>query len=765
MLGKSIIPVALIGIAWAANAGAQDRTAVFHEYLEFASLVEGASLEPNWLSDGASFWHVEGGPADRAIWKIAPAANSKTPFFDAARLRSALTEALGYEPPGKGIPFEGFALTPTGGAALFRLEGSQFSLDLDSYSVARLPAPDPGSALAQSWTMPKTFARRGYFGMTMDVADTLSPDGKWFARLQGDNVALRSTKDGRERRLTEDGTADHAWDIESDRILLGAGLTMKMVPFHSWAPDSLKLWATKIDRSRLARKYEIRYMQTEDQIIERPVTIAGGQLSRVSPHILNVLSREAMPIEIGEIDDFYFCLLGWRPDSSEVLFARFSRDFKRMDLMAANARTGAARTLFSETADSFVKIQHDIISFGNAGFRALPDGSGFLWESTRDGWNHLYLYGYDGKLKRQLTKGSFPVLEAEAVDSENGWVYFRAHGDPNRVYDTHLYRTSLKGGPMQRLTEGEGQHQAQFSPSLEYFIDTYSAPGAPPKIDLRAADGTLVRNLGQADIGALEALGWTPSEEFVVKAADGATDLWGVMHRPYDFDPGKRYPVLEYLYAGPQIVTADRSFSTHPDKMRNLPRALAQLGYIVITLDARGTPERSKAFQDVVYRNWGRNEIPDHAGAIAQLGERHDFMDLSRVGVWGHSWGGYFALRALSQAPDTYHAALSSAPGFDPYAGLLYEPYLGLPDEAKEAYEYASAFRLATQIRGKLMLVGGTADYFTFPDFMKMSRTLIDAGILHEQVVLPEEGHGYIGKGQEYFINALVDFFGRHLAP
>ena len=757
-MGAALYVALLLPLAAIAETD-ESRRAVFEKYLGFAALVQDPSIQPAWLTDGSSFWYAQGGPANRVIWRVDPAANSRETLFDGPRLRAAIAEAIGHEPPYAGVPFDRFQLTPDGATASFALEGGGFTLDMSTYRVE--PNLQPAATVA-SHVRPGTFPRRGYFGLPMPSPDVLSPDGKWYVTLIDENVVLRSAADGGTRPLTGDGTFDDAWDVESTRLSLGAGLTVTFVPFTPWSPDGLKLWATQTDRSRLPQKAELHYMETIERIVMRPFAAAGGYLDHVRPHILHILSGERIAVDV-ETANHYFNLLGWLPDASEALFARFTRDFKSVDIMAAASNDGSVRTLFTETADTFVKIQHDVIAFGNTGLTALPDGDGFLWESTRDGWNHLYLYGNDGRLVRQLTKGEYPVLEVQKIDQANGWVYFTAHGESPRVYDTHLYRVALGGGAVRRLTDGEGQHAVQFSPSLGYFLDTHSSPGRPPRVDLRAADGTLIRTLADADVSALESVGWTPTEEFSVKAADGETDLWGVMHRPYDFDPARKYPVLEYLYAGPQIVATDRSFSLGQSKSQNLPRAMAQLGYVVVTLDGRGTPERSKAFQDVIYRDWGRNEIPDHAGAIRQLGERHEFMDLDRVGIWGHSWGGYYAFAALARAPDLYRAAVSSAPGFNPYAGLLYEPYLDLPDRAKDAYEFALPFRLAARIEGRLMLAGGLADYATFPDLMRMSRALIDAGIDHEQVVLPEEGHGYTGVAEEYFIRKLVGFFDRNV--
>jgi len=280
---------------------------------------------------------------------------------------------------------------------------------------------------------------------------------------------------------------------------------------------------------------------------------------------------------------------------------------------------------------------------------------------------------------------------------------------------------------------------------------------------LRAADGTLVMDLGEADISALEEFGWTEPEEFVVKAADGETDLYGVMYKPADFDPNKRYPLVEYIYGGPQIAMTPREFSGNP--RANYTRALAQLGFLVVTLDARGTPDRSKAFQDVVYGAWGVNEIPDHAAALRQLGERYPWVDLDRVGMFGGSWGGYFTFRAMIDAPELYKVGVADVPGFDPYAGILYEPYLGMPEDNKAAYEHASMFDKAHKLKGQLLLTGGTSDYATLTDVFKMSRQLIDHGIHHDMFVYAAEGHGYFGKAGAMHMEKRSRYFETHLKP
>ena len=295
-------------------------------------------------------------------------------------------------------------------------------------------------------------------------------------------------------------------------------------------------------------------------------------------------------------------------------------------------------------------------------------------------------------------------------------VYFTAHRDPKRPYDVHLCRVALQGGDVQQLTEAQGKHTVTFAPSGKVFLDTHSSPNRAPVTELRTVEGKCLNpEVLRANIKKLEGAGFTAPEEFTVKAADGVTDLWGVMYKPHDFKPSRKYPVVEYVYGGPQIAVADHAFPTAMGMGAEALR-IAQLGCIVVMLDARGTPERSKAFHDVVYRNWAEALVADHAGAIRQLAERHSFIDGKRVGVTGWSWGGYSSSRLLLEAPDVYKCAASGAPGYNPWASVLYECYLGFPQNESAAYANADVVRLGAKAAGR------TADC------MRNERSLLLAG-------------------------------------
>jgi dipeptidyl aminopeptidase/acylaminoacyl peptidase len=489
----------------------------------------------------------------------------------------------------------------------------------------------------------------------------------------------------------------------------------------------------------------------------------GERLPTAAPWVIDILSRKLVRIDV-PVDDRILLLIGWSTDGSAVCFVQFSRDMSWAGVYRADASTGAAQLLFEEKVDTFLRIQHEVVG-GRSGCTLLPDG-GFLWESARDGWDHLHHYDAKGHHVRQVTSGEWPVIDVQAIDAKAGVIYFSAHHDPRRPYDVHVCRVPLKGGSVERLTGEPGSHDVQFSPDRSVFIDTVSRPDSPPQsVVRRAAGGEILHRFAPADISALQQIGWTPPEQATVKAADGKTDLWAVIYKPRDFDPSRSYPVIEHIYGGPQVTWAQHFFATPPYTMGMLNQALPQLGYVVVVLDARGTPERSRAFQDAVYKEWRRHVTADHAAAIRNLAKDRPWMDLKRVGMWGHSWGGYYTFANLIDNPDLYRAGLCSAPGFDPYDAFIYEPYLGGVPAAhnRAAYEDAHLVTDAGKLQSELMIVAGTNDMSVWQGSVRMADALIRAGKQHEFVLMPNQHHLYGGAHDSYFIEKMIGFFERTL--
>ncbi len=741
---------------------ANSRNAVVMAYNDLGTLISDASLMPSWSPDGSALGFVSGPRDQRQAWRVDLATGKKSPLLDVAVLRQALLDASGLTPPGKGVPFEHFAFIAPNMIA-FAVGSDRFSYDIAggrAYLAPTASMLDTYLGLSvEARTTPRPFKRSMPLVDPVDAYEIPSPDGQWLLSIQDHNLSLRATVDGRSLPLTSDGTREVEWNLDWTNplyVLMGLG-----VPATNWSPQGNRIAAYRVDYRGVPQAKQVHYLKPHDEVVNRYFCKAGSVLEKLSLFVLDVRGRSTVEIQLGDTRDKYPCFAGWLPDGSEVLVFLMSRDCRRVDIYAANAVTGATRLLFTEEGPTFVRIHHDIYYGRKTGLTLTPDGKHLLWTSERDGWKHIYQYDLNGKLVAQLTKGEWAACDVSRVVGND--VYFTAHSNPQRPYDVHLCKVPLGGGTMQVLTEGDGKHVCMIAPDGKTFIDTHSTPSTAPVTALRRTDGALLNaEISKADISKLEKIGFTAPEQFSVKAADGQTDLWGVIYKPYDFDPNRKYPVVEYIYGGPQVALAEHGF-TGAASMSRLGLSIAQYGYICVVLDARGTPERSKAFHDTCYGNFSGTMTADHAAALRALGAKHSYMDLTRVGIAGGSWGGYSAFRCLAEQADLYKAAVALAPGFDPMSCVLYECYLGLPQDNPEGYRKADLYPMAAQLKGELMIAGGTSDHATWTDAMKMSEALIRAGKLHQFVVLPEQYHGFDSVHQDYFFRSLAVFFDQHL--
>ena len=742
-----------------------EREEMYLRYLALPTLIEGGSVcsaqgplggacTINWMPDGQSFWYAEGQPDETVIHHADPVAGTSEPLLDNDRLREALAPVLGHEPPYQGLPFDAFTFVDDDDRLIrFEVTDRHFQLDLDSYAVTPVPSAE---VEADERARPRQ-VRPGFTSGAPAVMEAPSPDGRWLLTERDHDLWVRSSFDGREQPVIEDGEEDYAWSVE------GA----------MWSPDGARAVVQKVDQRHMARVPVVHWLKQTEEVEWTPYAKAGNPMPREELHIVDVAGRRAVQVDVGD-EEQLLSPVGWLPDGSEYLFLRMLRTYQTLHLVAADPATGATRVVLEETQPTFIKGIGTTPSW-RALARPLADGERFLWISERDGWDHIYLYAMDGRLIRRLTDGEWPVLGIVHVDegggdsgaesggnSRGGHVYFTGHRE-ERIYDTHLYRVPLGGGDVERLTEGEGQHAAMVSPNDDFFVDTHSSTSRPPRTEMRTTTGELAFVVTEADIGALDELGWTPPEEFVVKAADGETDLHGLIFKPHDFDPSRKYPVIDYIYNGPFVTWVPRTFT---DGRGLSQAALAQLGFVVFMVDGRGTTERGKAFQDVAYRNFGRNEIPDHRAAMENAAATRPWMDLERVGIHGGSWGGYMTARALLLEPDFYDVGVATNGVYDIHDQNAWaiEPYMDRPWENPEGYEYGSSLRLAGDLNGKLLLIHGTSDVnATFSATMKLVEALIRAGKPHDLIVVPEQPHWFTGQSAAFAADQSRRYFQEHL--
>ena len=447
------------------------------------------------------------------------------------------------------------------------------------------------------------------------------------------------------------------------------------------------------------------------------------------------------------------------PDPNQLYFWRRSRDQHRVDVLVADPATGDVRVVIEERMNTYVEHQTP---------RRLKNGD-LIWWSERDGWAHLYRYGEDGTLKGRLTEGPWHVSQVVGVDEKRGRLFFTANArekgeDP---YYNHTYRVNLDGSGLALLDGGDFDHRPAMSESSRYFVDNFSRVNTVPRAVLFDGSGAKVLDLEESDFSSLEAAGYRFPEPYRVKAADGVTDLYGVMYKPFDFDPHKRYPIVEYVYPGPQTEAVPKSFSTSPSQV-----GLAQLGFIVVVAGNRGGhPNRSKWYHNYGYGNLRDYGLADKKAVIEQLADRFDFIDIHRVGIWGHSGGGFMSTAAMLVYPDFFKVAVSESGNHnnDVYNQNWSEKHHGVKevvgDSGKVSFKYSIEKNsdLAQNLKGHLLLSMGDVDNNVHPaGTLRMAEALIKANKRFDFIILPGQRHGY-GKMSDYFFWRRNEYFAKYL--
>lgn len=696
---------------------------------ELGKLVYYGEVAPHWIKESNRFWYKRQIPGGKEFLLVDAEKKVKSPAFDHQRLAGSLSKAAKEKFTATSLPFDTLTIDLKKNTLKFVAEGYEWTCDLKTYRLTKGKKADPAP------TSPRA-ARR----LTRRSNEFQSPDNKWYAYARDFNLFLRSAKTGEEFQLTFDGYKDVYYTGPV-----------------SWAQDSEKLAAYYETRGRETMVYLIESSpkdQMRPRMTSRPYALPGDVLTSRRPCILYVQNRG--PIRVKDDlfrDAFRVSDIQWDKDSSRFSFRYHQRGEKLARIIGVDGKTGEALTVFEETADTFID-RYNLV------FRRADESREFIWSSERDGWCHLYLYdGRTGKLKNQITKGTWVVRGVEHVDEKARQVYFRACGkeEGQDPYNIHYYRINFAGTGLKNLTEGNGSHTVSFSSDRKYYMDTFSRVDLPPVSVLKkTTDLNAVMEFEKADISDLTAAGWKKPEPFVSKGRDGRTDIYGVIYRPSFFEKTKSYPVIEYIYAGPHGHFVPKTF-----RAERQDQALAELGFIVVQMDGMGTTHRSKAFHDTAWKNIADNGFPDRIAWIKEAAKKYSWMDISRVGIYGTSAGGQSSLAALLFFPEFYKVAVSSSGCHDNRMdkAVWNEQWMGYP--VGPHYKEQSNVTNAHKLEGKLLLIVGEMDTNVPPQStLQVANELIKAEKDFDLLFLPGAGHT---SGGDYGERRRRDFFVRHL--
>jgi dipeptidyl aminopeptidase/acylaminoacyl peptidase len=726
-------------------------------------LVVGGTVTATWLPDDR-LWYRNAIAGGGEFIVVDPAKKTRARAFAHDKVAAALSAATGATLDPLNLAIQGLTPSADGASVAFNLGGRRWNCD-----VAGAKCVETGAATADVAGPPPTGrGGRGGRGATAGRSSSdgkplnMSPDGKRGVFIRDWNLWVHDVATRQERQLTADGVKYFGYATDN------AGWTSSDRAIALWSPDSKKIATQQQDEREVGELYFVN-------------TVPGHPTLRVSKYplpgdkVVAMIHRVVVDVDTGRVTrlqmapDYHRGTLGdninvrdysWSPDAARLALASVSRDHKQAWLRVADAATGAVRTVLEEKSAT----QYE----SRTGWRVLWDSNEVIWYSERTDWGNLYLYDLNtGALKRAITTGEGPVTQIERVDEKTRTLWYGASGrekgrDP---YFTSYYRISLDAaasGGAALLTPDDGTHAVQLAPSGRYLIDTASSPQSAPVVTLRDAAGRLVMPLERADISTLAAAGWKPPTSIRMKAADGKTDIYGLMFTPSKMEPGRKYPIVNQVYPGPQSgSTGSRAFAT----ARGDRQALAELGFIVVTIDGRGTPGRSKSFMDAYYGAMGRdNTIPDQIAGMKDLAKQFPFIDLDRAGIWGHSGGGFATTSAMFRHPDFFKVGIAESGNHDQrnYEDDWGERYQGLlvkNGEGSDNYEVEANQNFAKDLKGKLMLAHGTMDTNVPPSqTLLVVEALIKANKDFDLVMLPNQAHGY-GNASAYMMRRRWDYF------
>jgi dipeptidyl aminopeptidase/acylaminoacyl peptidase len=700
-------------------------------------LVYVADVTPHWIEKTNRFWYRKAGTSQTEFILVDAEQNTSAPAFDHARLATALSHASKREYSASALPFSEIEFVDSGKAIRFSLDGAQWTCPLATYECHKEDAH------------PET------------PNEALSPNKRWAAYVKEHNLYLKDTSTGTTLQLTYDGVAswDYATPLPSLRVMVDQGTEdVKQPAAVFWSPDSSKLITYRIDSRNSGRFTSLQFVPP-DQLRPRAFTyvypLPGEVLAKAEPIIFDIQSGKRIDVQASiELPFQDGPGFDWFPDGKSFHYDYDERGYKAKELRVVDASTGEQKILVREQADPYLDP-------GEIFYRFVESTGEILWASERDGWNHLYIYQKNGQLENQITQGPWVVRQIEHVDEKARRLCFMGNGrekgeDP---YLQHLYSVGFDGKGLQLLSPENANHSVSISPDGAFFVDNYSRPDLPGESVLRRIkDGSEVRVLETTDASGLLKTGWKFAEPFSGKAADGTTEIYGLIWRPSNFDPAKKYPIVEFVYTGPQDFFVPKSFG------RTLwLQSIAELGFVVVMVDGRGTTGRSRAFHQFSYHNLG-GSFEDHVALIKQMAAHYPYMDATRVGIFGTSAGGYGAAHAMLAFPEFYKVGVSTSGDHDARLDKAWwnEAYQGYP--VGDDYAAQSNVTMAGRLQGHLLVEHGDIDDNVHPvETIRFVDALMKANKNFDMLFVPNMFHGESGEHALYLVRRRWDYFVQYL--
>ena len=689
-------------------------------------------LSPHWFNNSSYFWYRNAGPENTFEFILVDTEmGTRKPAFDHTKLASALSRVTHSRVLSTNLPFSEIEFVPDMSAVVFTAADTRWQCNVTSY-VCTLAGTSsakvtPNGSPAEIDPSP-----------VANLSDAASPDGKWEAEIRDYNVWIKPVHGGSDLQLTRDGTA---------ALPYGA---------ISWSPQSNTLICSIVDAVITKNVYMVESSPTSGTrgvLHSHEYDQPGDAMTSYTLHVLDVphIANTRVQIDKIQLDDPQS--LRWSQSGDAFLVELTDRGHQRFRIMKVDTASGRAVSVVDERSQTFINTSNNYIHY-------TSEAKELIYASEQDGWRHLYLYDAQTcRLKNQITHGAWVVRTVEKVDELNRTIWFKASGripdqDP---YLVQYYRINFDGSGLVQLSDGDGDHHMQYSPDRRWAVDTYSRADMPPVHNLRRTkDGALVCPLEKSDIDPLSKSGWRPPQVYRAKGRDGTTNIWGLVFRPLHFDPDRKYPVIENIYAGPQDSFVRKNFAVE-DGMQ----ALAELGFIVVQCDGMGTRNRSKSFHDACWHNLKDAGLPDRIAWIKTLAKEFPYCDTSRVGIYGTSAGGQSSTGALLFHPEFYKVAVSSCGCHDNRVDKRWwnEQWMGYP--VGPWYAESSNVVHAANLRGKLLLMVGELDTNVPPEStLRVVDALIKSKKDFDLLVLPGMDHT---SGGDYGERRRQDYFVRHL--